>query len=391
MKILITSHTYYPKKDGVQSVTQYLAEGLVSLGYEVTVFTNYYENINMKYNEVHNGVNIRRFNVKTKFLMHFGEKKEYLNTIEHEIDTFDILINVCTQCPLTDWILPRLKNIKIGKILYLHSMFDFKYSKNDFKSLSRLIKKIISNLRWKYFYLINSKNFKEYDEVIQLHQFDYANEFFRKKYNIESKIIENAVEDIFFNNVYSLSNNNTSRYILNVSNYCDRKNQKLLLNVFLHSKLSTDWKLIFIGSKENRYLEELKSIYSEYTKNSKMKKEVQFLTNVERENIYDYVKRAQIYMMTSKWEAFPISIIEAMASGIPFISTDVGIVKFLDGGIIAKSEEELIFCLEKFAFDEELREQYGRIGQYSARKNNKKDMKIQELSNIILNIKGEKN
>ena len=96
-------------------------------------------------------------------------------------------------------------------------------------------------------------------------------------------------------------------------------------------------------------------------------------------------------MMTSKWEAFPISIIEAMASGIPFISTDVGIVKFLDGGIIAKSEEELIFCLEKFAFDEELREQYGRIGQYSARKNNKKDMKIQELSNIILNIKGEKN
>ena len=40
MKILITVSTYYPKNDGVQNVTQYLAEGLCKLGNDVTVITS---------------------------------------------------------------------------------------------------------------------------------------------------------------------------------------------------------------------------------------------------------------------------------------------------------------------------------------------------------------
>ena len=39
MKIVFTTHTYWPRKDGVQYVTQYLAEGLAKDGHEVIVFT----------------------------------------------------------------------------------------------------------------------------------------------------------------------------------------------------------------------------------------------------------------------------------------------------------------------------------------------------------------
>ena len=39
MKIVFTVHTYYPNKDGVQYVTQYLAEGLAKLGHDITVIT----------------------------------------------------------------------------------------------------------------------------------------------------------------------------------------------------------------------------------------------------------------------------------------------------------------------------------------------------------------
>ena len=37
LNIVFTAHTYYPNKDGVQMVTQYMAEGLAKLGHNVTV------------------------------------------------------------------------------------------------------------------------------------------------------------------------------------------------------------------------------------------------------------------------------------------------------------------------------------------------------------------
>ena len=46
--------------------------------------------------------------------------------------------------------------------------------------------------------------------------------------------------------------------------------------------------------------------------------------------------------MTSTWEAFPISLIESMAAGNAYISTNVGIVKYLPGGKICEEENELV-------------------------------------------------
>ena len=39
MKIVFTTHTYYPEKNGVQVVTEYLAEGLAKKGHEVHIIT----------------------------------------------------------------------------------------------------------------------------------------------------------------------------------------------------------------------------------------------------------------------------------------------------------------------------------------------------------------
>ncbi len=55
---------------------------------------------------------------------------------------------------------------------------------------------------------------------------------------------------------------------------------------------------------------------------------------IPREEIARFLKNAYAFVMTSKSEFYPIAIVEAMASGIPYISTDVGIVKFLPGGMI---------------------------------------------------------
>lgn len=43
-----------------------------------------------------------------------------------------------------------------------------------------------------------------------------------------------------------------------------------------------------------------------------------------RDNILELLKEADVYLMTSKWEGFSISLIEAAASGLPIIASNVG-------------------------------------------------------------------
>ena len=76
MKILVSCFTYYPSSNGVQSVTQYQAEGLVQLGHEVTVLTGFRygfrEKITLPSISEHKGVKIRRFDAFTDLSFHFG-------------------------------------------------------------------------------------------------------------------------------------------------------------------------------------------------------------------------------------------------------------------------------------------------------------------------------
>ena len=393
MNILITVHSYYPNHDGVQFVTQYLAEGLAKKNHKVTVVTNMYKDRTDLKNEIHNNVNIIRVDVGTKHTIHYGNKKKYIKLIKELSNNNDVMINVCTQCATTDFILNELDEIKIPKILYLHSIWDFKYKKENFISLKSLISKIWCNIRWKFYYWRNGNNFKKYDVITQLHEMDYANSFFKKKYSINSVIIENAAEKSFFEQEIDENIDLPKKYLLNVSNFLKRKNQLKCLNLFLNSNIPEDWELVLIGSRENNYSKLLEKRYMEYKKkNSKNNKKVHILYNVPRKNIYTYVKKASIYLMTSKWEAFPISLIECMASKVPFVSSDVGIVKFLSGGVTCNGDEEYLFWLNEFISNEEKRLAYGKMGFLEARQRFSIDEKVNQLEIIIKkSIRGEKN
>ena len=51
----------------------------------------------------------------------------------------------------------------------------------------------------------------------------------------------------------------------------------------------------------------------------------------------------------SQIEAFPIVILEAMASRTPFISTDCGNVEELPGGVVVYSLAEMVEQMQKFS------------------------------------------
>lgn len=372
MKIIITVNTYYPLTDGVQSVTQYHAEGLVKLGNKVTVVTVLHDG--MADVEWHNGVKIIRYNIQTKHALHVGDKRGYRNLIIGLCEDADLLLNVSTQTATTEVLFPIFEKIHIRKILYMHGMHDFSWKQHDFVYS---VHKLWNNIRWGWDYFVNAKYIKKYDDIIQLHEFDVATLFFKKIYNIDSLIIENAAEDIFFGN----SEDTDDDYILNVANFDSRKNQELILEAFYkvkHSKIG----LILVGSKKNKYSDHLEKLKIQFDKVYGTR-DVKILEAVPREKIVKLVQQSKIYVMGSKWEAFPIAIIEAMAAGKPFVSTDVGVIRFLPGGVTVKNVDEMVYWIDLFLDKPQIASEYGEIGNSYARDNFSIAGKVELLNSIV--------
>lgn len=95
--------------------------------------------------------------------------------------------------------------------------------------------------------------------------------------------------------------------------------------------------------------------------------------------------------MTSKWEAYPISLIEAMAAGVPWISTNVGIVKYLPGGFVADEISDISYWIEFIAKNEKVSQSLGNVGKVYASTQFKINKKVDQLENVILKaVKKEK-
>lgn len=338
MKILITVDSYYPDKNGVQNVTQYQAEGLVDLGHEVTVIASDNHGKYIKC-EKYNGVNIIRVDAYNKNMFHFGNKMQYKKLVIEKAKQSDVIMNVCLQSFAADWILPILSEINCKKILMLHSMHDFTWNKNDFKSWRLFLKKLLRNIRWGEFYFTQWKYIVQYDKVIHLHEKDCSYRFFSKKNFNRNTVIYNSVEDKFF------EEHKKENIIINVASFNSRKNQMLALECFYEAN-TTDFKLVLIGLPENDYYHNLirrkKELDQKYGE-----KKVEIHVNLDREQTVKYIYMSKIYLLTSLWEGFPISLVEAMASGAAYVSTNVGIVRYLQGGHVVDSRREMITALEK--------------------------------------------
>ncbi len=211
------------------------------------------------------------------------------------------------------------------------------YSKK-YEKLDKYIFQHLSKLIWKKseYVVANSEGLR-----------DLAYETYDKK---EIGVIYNGV-DI---NIFKPKEKEDGFVVVSTSRLIERKGLDYLIKAFSKfAKGKDDVELRFYGDGNQR--EELEDLVKELGIESKVK----FFGETDREDIAKAIPSAHVFALPSKNEGMSNSLLEAMASGLSIIATDVGGTKELvdsSNGIIVEKEsvDDIYNALEKLYSNREL-------------------------------------
>ena len=158
--------------------------------------------------------------------------------------------------------------------------------------------------------------------------------FLGKSSNKQASIIQSPVDTDVFSFKPKTAISNRLKKVISiccVANFHPEKGQKILVEAFsllLKSMESSDLQFTLhlkgkIYKNQKGYVDELIRLVKKY----KIEKYVFFDSN-QNNNVTDFLKNKDIFVLASEAEASPISLWEAASMGIPLLCTDVGDVRY---------------------------------------------------------------
>ena len=153
--------------------------------------------------------------------------------------------------------------------------------------------------------------FQKLDDVIVLCNHD-AETYYNYDSHFQPTVIYNPLTLI----PGKMSEGNSHRFLA-VGRFSHRhKGFDLLIEAFhIFAKHNSDWKLDIVGEGVEEEL--YRSLIQKYHLEDRVF--IHPFTN----NIQDYYSKAQVYVLSSRWEGFGLVLVEAMAHGLPVISSDL--------------------------------------------------------------------
>ena len=150
--------------------------------------------------------------------------------------------------------------------------------------------------------------YKKADKVV--FQTDDAKKWFPKSIQRKSRIIMNQVDERFFNTSY----NGERKNIVTTGRLTAQKNHRMLIEAFSMVTDKVQDNLIIYG--EGELHEELEKYVNELGLSDRV-----FLPGAVKD-VPETIKSAKLFVLSSDYEGMPNSLLEAMALGLPCISTD---------------------------------------------------------------------
>lgn len=309
MKILLCSEFFYPSIGGVQKHNEVIAEYFNKKGHEIHLATSYIKNRkkfkHIKYHEFDITGNIVK-----------GYKGETINYQNFLVSSkYDLIFFNAAQQWSLDLSLAIIDKIKSKKIL-----FPCGFSR------------INNPLYYLYFLYIKSK-INYFDKIICSHKKAkdaiFLKKIYKKKiyyFNNGAKKIKKIYSKNYFFEKYNIPKKN--KIICNISNFKYFKGQDISIKLF--SELKEDnITLIMIGKNLSPlfYLY-LKYKVKKFNLSNKNKKII--LTSVDYNEAMTILNFSNVFLFTSRLEYDPLVIYESIVHDTKFVSTDVGLIKFLN-------------------------------------------------------------
>ena len=337
VRILICSFTFSPQANGVAEVVREQATGLAARGHEVVVATEF--DPRRATSEPISGVAVREFKVQTDRRATagaVGEVTAYQDFVAKA--EVDIIMCHCWECWPTDLALPVLRHSRARKILVSHG-----FPSHIWNRQKRFPWGWGQWLRRQPYVWRLPRHLRAFDHVVFLSgQVDYGRFFDRwvlDRFGGPTwSVIPNgtwpekfAEPRLDFRTFHQLQE---KFLVLNVSLYAPTKDQEASLRAFSESRV-TNATLVCIGNELNEYARYLQRLAArlEFGEGST----VLLLEKQDREHIRAAYQAADLIMLTSKGECQPLVILDAMACGKPFLSTNVGCISELPGGLTVRA------------------------------------------------------
>lgn len=144
----------------------------------------------------------------------------------------------------------------------------------------------------------------------------------KKKFNkiypkTKCKFISNGVDL----NIFKYQNSNKKNCVLAIGNIRWQKDYITMIKAYQKSKVKNQYNLLICGEViENFEFKKIKKLVEKYN----LKKKISFLGFCSQKKIIKLLKSSKFLIISSVSEGLPKVILEAVASGIPVISTNVG-------------------------------------------------------------------
>ena len=322
-KLLLVSKEWFPDDKtglGISSNTHY--EIFLKNGYDI-------KKVSIK-KKTGVDYNLYFSNLLDFFLSFFSLKKK----ADHIIKTFqpDYVIIESLQTCISELFLILSYKKKTKLILISHGISILPYKYN--------LKYIIRFLIYLFYLPVLVFLMKKVDIFFSLNHTDSSDRHLDEKiYKLigKKKIKKYFNTSRYENEIYKCEKNIKSRKIITCIGYLGEiKNQIEFLKI---SEKLNDLNLEFQVVYQN-----YNKKYLDFCKKFCLKKKLKniYFTNGNKENIKNIIARSHLIINTSVTEVFPLSIVESINLGTPFISYDTGNTSYIKGGLIAENHNEMI-------------------------------------------------